>query len=37
MKRPGTGLTGFEIKKIKGKKIKYNKPKNYQIKLRDLY
>ena len=37
MKRPGTGLSGFEIKKINGKKIKYNKPKNYQIKLRDLY
>jgi sialic acid synthase SpsE len=37
MKRPGTGLSGFEIKNIIGKKIKYNKPKNYQIKFGDLY
>lgn len=37
MKRPGTGLSGFEIKKIVGRKIKYNKSKNYQIKLGDLY
>lgn len=37
MKRPGTGLNGFKIKNILGKKIKYNKPKNYQIKFGDLY
>ena len=37
MKRPGTGIGGFEIKKIIGKRIKHNKPKDYQIKLRDLY
>ena len=36
MKRPGTGMNGFQLKKVIGKKIKKNLFKNYQLSPKDL-
>jgi N,N'-diacetyllegionaminate synthase len=36
LKRPGTGIYYKDLKKIIGKKTKYNLKKNYQIKISDL-
>ena len=37
MKRPGSGLNGFELKKIIGKRLKRNIKKNTQLKLKDFF
>ena len=36
MKRPGTGLDGFKIKELLGKKIRKNFPENYQLTIKDF-
>ncbi len=37
MKRPGLGISGFEIKKIIGKKVRKNIKKETQISLKDFF
>ena len=37
MKRPGIGISGFEIKKIIGKKLKKDIEKETQVRIKDFF